>query len=100
MDFISVFDVKILQYISISVGFIFADVIVGWIKAILNKEFDISKAPQFLATNIFPYIGGLIIIGLMANFISEIKPIFFALTALVDLKFGKEIIIEKILGLK
>lgn len=80
-------------------GFIICDTLLGFIKAWKDSEFDLSLAPQFLKSNIFPYIGGLIILASFSLMIEEMVSIFYIAVGLVMVKFGKEIIIEKVKGL-
>lgn len=83
----------------ICLGFIGADTLLGWIKAWKDGTFDFSKVPMFLASNVFPYMGGLIILALFSSFVAELQPVFYAGVALVSAKFGKDAIQGKLLAL-
>jgi hypothetical protein len=78
-----------------SLGFIIIDTLLGYMLALKNGNFDISKIPQFLSTGVLPYVGGLIIIAGFSLIITEIVPVFITCVGLVSLKFGKEIILDK-----
>jgi len=98
MDFLQTVDPIILWGIKISLMFILVDTFFGWLLAFINGEFDISKAPKALATNVFPYIGGLIVLGVATTLDSNWEPLFEIFAGLISAKFGYEIIKEKILG--
>ena len=71
---------------------ILIDSFLGIIKAIRRGEFDASKLPEFLAKDVFPYIGGLGVVALAAEFLgSPFSEIFFAVGALVAVKYLAEI---------
>jgi len=80
-------------------GFIFCDTLLGYAKAWKEGNFDLSLAPKFLVSNIFPYIGALIILALFSLFIEDMISLFYIAVGLVMVKFGKEIITEKIKAL-
>lgn len=57
-----------------------------------TENFDFRKLPQFVATNIFPYVGGLGMLALVANVISEpFSVIFYPVAVAVLLKYLTEI---------
>lgn len=80
----------------ISLGFIIVDTLMGYLVAYKEGTFDWSKAPQTVAKNIFPFIGGLIVLAVFAVSISQLEAVFWLATGCVSVKFGKEIIIEKV----
>lgn len=86
----------ILNSLMISLITILIDTVLGIMVSLKNKEFDVSKLPQFIATNLFPYIGGLVVIGIGAYYISSLEYLFYAGNALVIIKFSKEALIDKL----
>lgn len=87
----------ILYGFVIAICSILLDFLLGVILSVKKGKFEISKLPQFLASNIFPYIGGLGVVALMALWVPEFDYLFFAGTAAVALKFSKEALIDKLL---
>jgi len=86
----------IINGLYVSLGFIITDTIFGYLLAYKEGVFDWSKAPQALATNIAPYMGGLILLAFLSLISSELESVFWVATAGVSVKFGKEIIMEKV----
>ena len=93
------FSNPIIASLLITMITIFLDTFFGVLISIKNKEFDITKLPQFIATNLFPYIGGLITIACVAYFIPQFEYLFYAGTAMVAIKFTKEALIDKMMKL-
>lgn len=80
---------------------ILVNTILGWMFAISKGEFDIRVAPRFLATSVFPYIGALLIMAVVAIVDEMYLPVFAIVSAAVTAKFGIEVIKDKIIeGLK
>jgi len=86
----------ILYGLYISLGLIVVDTLVGYLLAYKEGTFDWSKAPQALSTNVVPYIGGLILLAFFALINSDLESVFWLGCAGVSIKFGKEIIVEKV----
>lgn len=86
----------ILYGFVIAILSILLDFLLGVFISIKKKEFSINKLPQFLANNIFPYIGGLGIIALVAFFVPEFEYLFYAGVGFVALKYSKEALIDKV----
>lgn len=87
----------ILNSLIISLCFILIDTLFGVLLAIKNKTLKVNELARFLSSAILPYMGSLIILGLGANFISELMPVFLTAVALVSAKFGIECIKEKLI---
>jgi fumarate reductase subunit D len=75
------------------------DSLFGMLLAFMNGTFDIRLAPKAVAKNIFPYIGGMVVLLLATMLDPTFKAIFELYAGLIVLKFGVEIIKEKIYGL-
>jgi uncharacterized membrane protein len=99
MEFLSNIDNSILVGLKVCIIAILGDTAIGWLIALTKKEFDIRKAPQFLKTNVLPYIGGLIIVALLAISDSTYMPVFLAVVTAITAKFGVEVIKDKVLGM-
>ncbi len=71
------------------------DAFFGVIGAIKAGVFDLSKVPQFLATNVFPYCGGLLLLALAAKYLPLEEQarnyMFYAAAVPVGAKFIKEL---------
>ncbi len=71
---------------------ILIDSVLGIIKAIRRGEFDASKLPEFLAQDVFPYVGGLGVVAAAAQFLgAPFTEIFYAVGALVAVKYLADI---------
>lgn len=70
---------------------IIADAILGVLVSFKNGEFDIRMLPKFLARNLLPYVGGLLLLALLSPVSEEISSLFFMVAATVGVKFLAEI---------
>lgn len=72
----------------VTIALILIDTVLGVLRAVKLEEFDFRKLPKFLATSIVPYIGGLIVLGLAAQFIgAPFVQVFYGAVAAVSAKF-------------
>jgi len=90
------FDTLILQSLVVCLASIGLDFVLGVLISIKESTFNISKLPQTIGKNIFPYVGGLLVLALLGNYINEFNAIFYVSAGLVALKFSKEALIDKI----
>lgn len=65
---------------------ILVDVALGVLGGFVKGEFDVRKLPSFLKQNVLPYVGGLLIVALVAKN-PEMKAVFVASAAAVGAKF-------------
>lgn len=86
----------ILNLLLVVLMSILLDTILGILISIKAKAFDISKLPQFLATNVLPYVGGLVVLAAFANYVPELNYLFYTGVGIVTLKFTKEALIDKV----
>lgn len=93
------FDPATLVGIKTSVALIVADTLLGYVLAVKNGEFSITKIPQFLAKNIFPYIGALIITAGLASYNDSYKALYVLALSGITLKFGYEALKEKLMDI-
>lgn len=89
----------ILNGLLVCLAFILLDTIMGWIKALKEGAFSWATVPQFIKTNIFPYVGGLIILALFSMLVPELEAVYYIAVAAVSVKFGVEAIKEKMLSI-
>lgn len=78
------------------VALIVVDALLGVITALKNGDFSLKEIPRFLATNVLPYVGGILIIGLVVVLIPEpfneiFMVVFYASAVAVSLRYVLEI---------
>jgi hypothetical protein len=78
------------------IALVLADALFGIILSIKAGKFDVRKLPQFLATNLLPYAGGLLVLALTSLFAgdysTQVIAIFGAAALVTGAKFVAEII--------
>jgi uncharacterized membrane protein YfcA len=67
------------------------DTVLGILASLKQGEFDWRELPRFLQTAILPYIGGLLLLGLVSMLSNEVAAIFYAAAAATTAKFLAEI---------
>lgn len=75
---------------------ILIDFVLGVLISIKDTKFDISLLPKFIATNIFPYVGGLVVLAFLALYLPEMSYLYYGAVSMVTLKFSKEALFDKI----
>jgi len=93
------FDTVILNCLLVVLAAIMLDTLLGILLSVKLKTFSTSVLPQFLANNVLPYIGGLLILAVFANYVPDMAYLFYAGVALVTAKFSKEALIDKLQAL-
>lgn len=69
------------------------DTLLGILLGIKDKDFDFSKLPQFLMTGVLPYLGGLLILALLAHFIGvPFLGFFFTAAIFIAGKYMKDLV--------
>jgi len=64
------------------------DTILGILLGIKDKEFDFRILPQFLFTGVLPFIGGLVLLGILAYYIEvPFAGMFYACAAAIAAKY-------------
>lgn len=86
--------------VSIPLYAILADTIIGVFISLKEGNFDITVFPKFLAKNVLPYVGSLLIFAFLAQSTGDgnLIALFDVCVVGVTAKFGWEAINEKILG--
>lgn len=81
-----------------ALAIVIAAIILDALLAVINTfkadgdDFDLRKLARFVATSIFPYVGGLAVLALVANVIGEpYSGIFYPVAVAVLLKYLTEI---------
>jgi len=97
-NFLASINPSILLGIKICLIAICGDTAITWLLSFIKGEFNIRLAPKFVKSNVLPYIGGLLIVGILANIDSNYMPVFAIVTAGITAKFGVEVIKDKIIG--
>lgn len=87
---------SIFQTLIIVLTTILFDVLVGVLISIKKGRFDLSILPQFIKTNVFPYMGGLLVLALLSAYLPEMEYLYYAAVGIVTLKFSKEALLDKI----
>ena len=70
---------------------ILVNLVLGVLFSIKTSTFDVRKLPQFLETNLLPYIGGLLVLALFSNMDPTLSVLFFTISAAVYAKFLADI---------
>jgi hypothetical protein len=91
-------DSAVVQAVLFAVSAIVIDAVLGWIWAYAQGEFDLRKMPQFLRTNIFPYIGALLVLWAFSTYMEQIKVLLLAAAGFILMKFLAEIR-DKLVGM-
>ena len=98
-EFLTNIDPNIILGVKLAVMFIVADTLFGYFLALKNRTFDIKKVPQFLATGVLPYVGGLLITAFLAILDANFMYLFASAVAGITIKFGWETLKEKLVEL-
>jgi flagellar biosynthesis protein FliQ len=69
----------VLVYVVVA---IFVDAIFGAILSIKEDSFDLKELPRFLGTNLLPYVVGLFILAVVAEYQGEVFQYLFYTTAM------------------
>jgi hypothetical protein len=84
-------DPNVIQALIVALAVILVDALLGIIRAIARGEFDFTRLPQFLISNLLPYVGSLLVLAVFSLFVQEIKAILLASAAFILAKFLAEI---------
>jgi len=84
-------DPKILWTLLAVLTLIVVKILLAWIIAWRDGEFDVREAPRFIVTNVLPYIAGLLVLALPSLWHEDLAAIYFAGVGIVSLKYIAEI---------
>ena len=93
MDFIM--ELSVWNALLVVVGAIVLDAVFGVLKTFKKDQenFDIRKLPQFVAAGVFPYVGGLVALAIVAEYIGQpYDNIFYPVAVAVGLKYLAEMV--------
>lgn len=92
IDLTFLLTLPIFTVLLIVVAGILIDTLFGIFNAIKQGEFDIRELPRFLATSLFPYVGGLLVLALVAQYVGPpFEYLFYAVALAVLAKYVAEI---------
>lgn len=86
--------VTVQKVFIVVIGMILADTVLGILRTFKPDQlnFDFRILPKFLAENVFPYIGGLLILAVAASFMEAVfGVVFYGAAATVFVKYLTEI---------
>ena len=92
MDFL--LNMTVWNALFVVVVAILLDAVLGIIRTFKPDEenFDLRKLPQFVAGSIFPYVGGLVVLAVVAEYVGQpYDAIFYPVAVAVGLKYVMEI---------
>jgi hypothetical protein len=68
------------------------DTVLGILLGIKHQEFDPRILPQFLFTGVLPFIGGLLLLAILANYIEvPFAGMFYAAAATIAAKYAADV---------
>lgn len=88
-------DPTLFNALLVPCGSIVVDTVAGIILSLKNKDFSVSKLPQFIATNVFMYIGGLCVFAYIATYVPALSYFYYGCIGFVTLKYSKEALLDK-----
>ena len=86
----------IFKTLLVAIATILLNFVLGVLISIKKHEFDINLLPKFIATDLFPYIGGLMVLALLSVYLAELEYLYYAAVSMVAVKFSKEALLDKI----
>lgn len=92
----TMFTLAIFKSLMVVIAIITLDFVIGVLISIKKQTFEVSKLPQFIATNVFPYVGGLVTLAVLSVYLAELEYLYYAAAGMVTIKFSKEALLDKI----
>ncbi|MDI6742187.1 MAG: hypothetical protein QMD11_05535 [Smithella sp.] len=92
MEFLQ--EMSVWSALLVVVSLIIVNALFGGLKAMKRKSetFDLRKLPEFVATDILPYIGGMFILALMAEMVGRpYVELFYVVAVLVGVAYSAKI---------
>lgn len=81
-------EVGVIASMIIAAAVIALDTVLGILLGIKDKTFDAALLPRFLFTGILPFVGGLIILAVLANYIATpFAEMFYVSAAAIAAKY-------------
>lgn len=88
-------DLGVLYSLGIVAAVIAADTLFGVILGVKNKQFEFRRLPQFVATGVLPYLGGLLILAGLGYVVPAVGGLYYVSAAFIAAKYLGELV-EKI----
>jgi hypothetical protein len=88
---------QMVHAILVVIALIGLDTVLGWLKALVQREWSWDKVANYLQTSVLPFIGGLLALALLAMLQPDVEPVFYASVAAASVKLVADII-TKIAG--
>lgn len=96
ITWLAFFDPNILFGLKMAAVAIVGDAAITWILMFVKGQFDIRKVPQFLRTNVLPYLSVLFVLAGLTVASPEYKPVFYFICTIVSAKFSWEALRDKL----
>lgn len=77
-----------------ALALILVDFILGIFLSLKQGTFDFNKLPQFLKTNIIPYVGSLVLLAFFTGTVPSLQALFLTCAAAVAASFLKDVIVK------
>ena len=98
------FSSTIFKGLIVVLASILLDFLLGVLISIKQKTFNLSVLPKFIVSNVFPYVGGLVVLALLSVYLAQMDTdagsifygFYYTAAGIVTLKFSKEALSEKI----
>ena len=84
-------DIQMAWMLASAVGLIVLDFLLGALRAYTQGTFDIRVLPEFLRTNVLPFVGGLVLLAGFSMVLPAVKVVYIAAVVATDAKFLAEI---------
>ena len=94
-----VFGSAIFKSLLLVLATILLDFILGVLVSIKKGTFSLSVLPKFIASNVFPYVGGLVTLALLSVYLSQLEYLYYTFVAMAAIKFSKEALLDKVKAL-
>lgn len=90
-NLMALFPQAVLTALLTVLGLVLADFVLGVTVAIIQKQFDVRKLPDFIRTGVLPYVVPLIVLAAMAGSNASLQAVFFTSAAALTAKFIADI---------
>ena len=91
LNLMALFPQAVLTALLTVLGLVLADFVLGVTVAIIQKQFDVRKLPDFIRTGVLPYVVPLIVLAAMAGSNASLQAVFFTSAAALTAKFIADI---------
>lgn len=92
---IALFSSALFKGFLVVLAFILLNFLFGVLISLKKKEFDLKRLPKFLATDVFPFVGSLMLLALLSVYLAELEKFYYGAVAIISIGFGKEALWDK-----